>query len=81
MKMKDADYDRLRKRIESWLKAKGVLLDELKERYKTAGYSMKRMRWDLVYGSDQMRFVVDELYKYLDDEHIDTALRKITKTK
>lgn len=43
----------------------------------------KRYRWDLLYlatGTDHappMKWVCDNLYPYLDDTHIDTALRHI----
>lgn len=41
-----------------------------------------RFRWDLLYGSKKFlpeHFVCDVLYKYLNDTHIDTALKRITK--
>lgn len=37
----------------------------------------KRFRWDLFQGSVSLSFIVDELYKYLNDTHIDSALKKI----
>lgn len=36
----------------------------------------KRYRWDLLYAS---KYPVGELYSYLDDNHIDTALKAIVK--
>ena len=36
----------------------------------------KRYRWDLLHAS---RFPVTSLYSYLDDTHIDTALRNIVR--
>lgn len=47
--------------------------------YISQGYSDKRYRWDLAYLAGSIKFICDELYKYLDDEHIDTALRQIVK--
>ena len=38
----------------------------------------KRFRWDLFYNSTTTVFRFD-LYEYLDDSHIDTALRRIVK--
>lgn len=37
----------------------------------------KRLRWDLVYLSGLSHWISDNLYSYLDDTHIDTALRYI----
>ena len=40
----------------------------------------KRLRWDALYsakGGNQ--FICDNLYKYLNDDHIDTALKAIMK--
>ena len=45
--------------------------------YINSGHSSKRMRWDMLYGAGLTRFVCDTLYTYLDDDHIDTALRNI----
>lgn len=53
---------------------------ELRQSYRDRGLTDQRYRWDLTYvRSDKavMRFICDELYQYLDDTHIDTALRKI----
>lgn len=44
----------------------------------------KRWRWDLLYAAKKFlpdHFVCDVLYKYMDDTHIDTALKKIIKEK
>lgn len=37
----------------------------------------KRYRWDLHYAAGLTRFVCDNLYSYVNDTHIDTALRRI----
>ena len=41
----------------------------------------KRMRWDLLYGAMRSNlprgWISNELYTYLDDSHIDTALKSI----
>ena len=59
---------------------------ERREAYAAAGHSDMRYRWDLLADSG-LRWVGDNvgihdtsglnLYAYLDDSHIDTALRKI----
>ena len=41
--------------------------------------SPKRRRWDLLWASGTLRFVCDTLYSYVNDDHIDTALRAIEK--
>lgn len=37
----------------------------------------KRLRWDMLYIAIGSRWICDNLYSYLDDDHIDTALRAI----
>ncbi len=49
------------------------------------GLSAKRWRWDLLWRAKRVgylpeRFVEDNLYSYANDDHIDTALRRITAT-
>ena len=39
----------------------------------------KRLRWDLFNMAIPVTWVCDNLYSYLDDNHIDTALKKIMK--
>ena len=42
--------------------------------YQNTGFSHMRYRWDILHASKHdMKY----LYQYLDDSHIDTALRKI----
>lgn len=36
----------------------------------------KRLRWDLMYAAGLTGWLCDEIYKYADDTHFDTALRK-----
>lgn len=38
-----------------------------------------RFRWDLFYFCMLDRFACTELYKYMNDDHIDTALKSIVK--
>lgn len=42
-------------------------------------FSDKRIRWDYWRAAGLLSFTCDVLYKYLSDEHIDTALRAIVK--
>ena len=48
--------------------------------YKDAGLTEKRYRWDLCHKANLGNFICRTLYPYLNDDHIDTALRKITNT-
>jgi len=45
--------------------------------YARAGHSPKRYRWDLLYAAKLTPWICQHLYKYCNDEHIDTALRAI----
>ena len=85
MKMEPRHYNVIKQRIQkipkTWvLSHKEKLKDDV--RVKDAD---KRLRWDLFYAitsgaswpeAGRLDFL-DELYSYLDDTHIDTALRKI----
>jgi hypothetical protein len=57
--------------------------EELHAQYRDANLSDKRYRWDLLYRVPYHArvTVIDEIYKYANDTHIDTVLRKITNTK
>ena len=44
-------------------------------------WSDKAVRWYLLHGAGLTPFVCGTLYKYLNDDNIDTALRHITSTK
>jgi len=37
----------------------------------------KRVRWDYLYAAKLSSWICDNLYSYMDDAHIDTALRAI----
>lgn len=38
-----------------------------------------RVRWEMLYAWIDSRWICDEVYTYLDDDHIDTALRAVLK--
>lgn len=52
---------------------------EKRAAYRAQNLTDKRYRWDLAYAAGCTRFICDALYSYLDDTHIDTALRAIVK--
>lgn len=50
---------------------------ERRAAYVAAGASSTRYRWDLTYATSLTPWICSTLYPYLNDEHIDTALRRI----
>lgn len=45
--------------------------------YTQGGFNSRRYRWDLLYLGVESRWIVDNIYKYAHDEHIDTVLRQL----
>ena len=72
MKMTTSDYLSLKRQIKQTLEETGASWEE----YQKSGLSHTRWRWDLLWHCDT---ITPRLYQYLDDAHIDTALRKATK--
>ena len=50
---------------------------ERRAAYKAAGHTNKRYRWDLTYAARLTPWICSTLYPYCNDDHIDTALRRI----
>ena len=50
-----------------------------RSRYKAAGLSDMRYRWDLARHAGLITYFCDVLYAYMNDNHIDTALRRLVK--
>lgn len=78
MKIKPEHFEKLKKAIAETLATKPNAAAD----YKAAGLSEMRFRWDVLHaatidGEKSLRFICDTLYKYMNDEHIDTALREI----
>jgi uncharacterized membrane protein len=48
-----------------------------KEQYKTAGLSTARYRWDVLHATGLTPWICAVLYPYLNDAHIETALKHI----
>ena len=44
--------------------------------YKNSGLSDKRFQWDMLRQADLIPFICDTIYKYANDDHINTALRQ-----
>lgn len=73
MRIKKEHYDQIRSNIMSLdkdavLRHKGLLLGKDRNR---------RFYWDLLYASTKSAWVCDNVYPYADDNHLETALRKI----
>jgi hypothetical protein len=47
--------------------------------YLARGLTEKRWRWDLLWQAGLSRWISDNIYPYANDDHIDTALRHITR--
>jgi hypothetical protein len=45
--------------------------------YRAAGLSEKRFRWDALWAIQRSEWVCRELYPYLNDDHIDSALKQM----
>lgn len=82
MKMKPEHYETLQVAVQKVLDTYPGALAE----YRRKGFSDKRFRWDALYAcglkiGDGVGTEGLPLYAYLNDDHIDSALRKITGTK
>jgi len=71
MKMTQTDFDYLSAQI------KMIDSTELRAKYSSAGLSLKRYQWDITWKAGLTTFICDVLYKYLNDDHIQTALNRI----
>jgi hypothetical protein len=86
MKMSQADYDALKISISRKVEVLGV--DKIKAHRETLKSDPRvknldmRYRWDILNlksRRDENTELFDRLYVYLNDDHIDTALKKIIK--
>ena len=75
MKIKAEHYEYMKRAIEAATFDKPVV--ELEGRYRARGLTPKRFRWDCSHAARLTTWMCDNLYSYLNDTHIDTALRAI----
>lgn len=77
MKMTAEHYDQLRAAVLPIMRE--IEVGPLRARYDAQGLSDERRRWDALWMVEPViRYpLFDELYTYLHDNHIDTALRRI----
>lgn len=78
MKIRLKDYEILKETIISTIdKAmvkSGKTFKAIHQEYKNANLSDMRFRWDVLHSS---KLNISPLYSYLNDNHIDSALKKI----
>lgn len=80
MKMRKDHFETLKKHVLETLEK----YPNAKQEYADAEYSPKRFRWDALHatrinGERSCKWICSNLYYYLNDDHIDTALRRIVK--
>lgn len=80
MKMTKEHYNKIAQAIEEKLKTLGYTLSDAVKLCKESGYNDITTGWYLLNGSGLNAFVRKELYQYLTDKHIDTALKSIIKS-
>ena len=86
MKITPQDFDRLKNRIENLVETNGGW-DKVTDIFETGNFPrsekvkdlQKRFVWDLMFLCKDHEFI-RELYVYLNDSHIETALKKICPT-
>ena len=76
MKMKLEHYNHIRESFEKSAHWIPQIRESIARENKAKNHD-KRLRWDMLYCAIGSRWIVDNLYSYLDDDHIDSALRAI----
>ena len=59
------------------MKIKPDHYDYLKAHVTLAGATTQRQRWDALYASGLSQWICDNIYSYANDDHIETALKRI----
>ena len=86
LKIRDEHFAHLKSEIDSVLERYGF--ENLKEEYETGNFPRsekvkdlnKRFCFDMLFGAGLNSWVCDELYPYMSDEHVYSALKKIIPT-
>lgn len=76
MKILEADYSLMKKAIDDFIEKAGIETVLTHRAQKLGKDIEKRFRWDLLHASC---FDVTPLYRYMNDEHIDSALKHYVK--
>lgn len=74
MKIKPEDYKELETRINNFVETN---IEACKQHFNS--HNITRVSWDFAHAAGCTPFICDTLYKYLNDEHINTALKAIVK--
>ena len=77
MKITTDDYGELKRKIYRYLNEHPEVMTKHKQLYKSKGLSDMRFRWDVFHAA---KAYSGKLYNYLNDNHIDTALKSIIAT-
>jgi hypothetical protein len=77
MKIKQEDYIFLKDKIKAV--DKKIIDEHILQVKETGNYKdlKKRIRWDILWSLGINDYVRDKLYLYMNDEHLDTALKAI----
>jgi len=76
MKILPEDYEYMKERIEKVWRYREEVKKSIKNDSRVKDFD-RRFRWDMFHLAHLTPFVVSKVYKYADDNHIDTALKKI----
>lgn len=80
MKMTKQHFDGLSKLVTETLAQRGLSVADVQKQYADAGLSDTRRRFDCLYAipfADRQAWFDTGVYDYLDDSHIETALKRI----
>lgn len=77
LKMTDIHYEVLKSDFKALSEKKDM--SHIKDQYEKAGHTDLRFRWDMFWYLKNSAWVCRELYPYLTDDHIDSAIVKIFK--
>lgn len=76
MKIKPEHYNYMKVAMHGVKEKIPIYIDGMKKTYVGKNFD-KRIRWDILHHTVTSRWIVDNIYPYADDTHIDTALRSI----
>ncbi len=79
MKIKPEHYNILRNEISMLPSDEVTQLKMLIEQDSRVRDFDKRFRWDLMYRAGLSRWICDTLYPYMNDVHLDTALKAVVR--
>ena len=84
MKMKQEHYEHMKEAIDNLCNARLGNITRYIKVVRMSGKYMDlstRIRWDILKAAQLDNYLVNTLYTYLNNDHVDTALRRIMKDK